>query len=175
MLEKGPYLYQLDILQILYCIAHYVDINALPTSSNRILNQELFNALNKHVQVSQDVCFLQGSVSLYVLAPVCLNVCLFILSCSLSAVSVSVFLFISLHLPVSLSVSLSVWLFVCLSLFSFFHVSFWFLSALSVSLWFLSALSVSLGDFFLLLWYYCLYTKTVEMDDLTRNINVIVH
>ncbi|XP_076468272.1 protein furry-like isoform X4 [Babylonia areolata] len=50
VLEKGPHLYQSDILQILYCIAHYVDINALPSSSNRILNQELFNALNKHVQ-----------------------------------------------------------------------------------------------------------------------------
>ncbi|XP_070197468.1 protein furry-like isoform X3 [Littorina saxatilis] len=50
VLEKGPYLYQSDILQILYCIAHYVDINALPASSNRILNQELFHALNKHLQ-----------------------------------------------------------------------------------------------------------------------------
>ncbi|KAK7496521.1 hypothetical protein BaRGS_00012173, partial [Batillaria attramentaria] len=50
VLEKGPHLYQPDILQILYCIAHYIDINALPTSSNRILNMELFAALNKHVQ-----------------------------------------------------------------------------------------------------------------------------
>ena len=105
VLEKGPYLYQLDILQILYCIAHYVDINALPTSSNRILNQELFNALNKHVQVSQDVCFLQGSVSLYVLVPVCLNVCL-LLPLSLSFCCLCFFL--SLFLCTCLFVSLSV-------------------------------------------------------------------
>jgi hypothetical protein len=51
VLEKGPLLYQPDILQILYCITHYIDINALPASSNRILNQELCNALNKHLQV----------------------------------------------------------------------------------------------------------------------------
>ncbi|XP_025086109.1 protein furry homolog isoform X4 [Pomacea canaliculata] len=50
VLEKGALLYQPDILQILYCIAHYVDIHALPSCSNRIINQELFHTLNKHLQ-----------------------------------------------------------------------------------------------------------------------------
>nr|AOV18883.1 furry [Lymnaea stagnalis] len=49
VLEKGQQIYQTSCLQILYCMVHYLDIATAPSS---FLNQELFQAINKHVQTN---------------------------------------------------------------------------------------------------------------------------
>ncbi|BFZ15206.1 hypothetical protein BsWGS_18245 [Bradybaena similaris] len=49
VLEKGQQTYQTSCLQILYCMVHYLDIASAPST---VLNQELFLAINKHVQTN---------------------------------------------------------------------------------------------------------------------------
>lgn len=57
VLEKGQQTYQTSCLQILYCMVHYLDIASAPST---VLNQELFLAINKHVQVGLNIIDFPG-------------------------------------------------------------------------------------------------------------------